>query len=55
MISNRHQATNIPGLYVAGDAAFHTQFLIIAASEGAIAAFAINTALLREDLASRAG
>lgn len=48
VISNRHQSTNVPGLYVAGDAAFHTHFVIIAASEGAIAAFAINTALLGE-------
>jgi thioredoxin reductase len=49
VISNRHQSTNVPGVYIAGDAAFHTHFVIIAASEGAIAAFAINTALLRED------
>jgi thioredoxin reductase len=49
VISARHEATNMPGIYVAGDAAFHTHFVIIAASEGAIAAFAINTALLRED------
>lgn len=48
VISDRHQSTNLPGLYVAGDAAFHTHFVIIAASEGAIAAFAINSALLRE-------
>ena len=49
IVSNRHQSTNVPGLYVAGDAAFHTHFAIIAASEGAIAALAINTALLREE------
>jgi thioredoxin reductase len=48
VISNRHHSTNVPSLYVAGDAAFHTHFAIIAASEGAIAALAINTALLRE-------
>lgn len=48
VISDRHESTNVPGLYVAGDAAFYTHFVIIAASEGAIAAFAINTALLRE-------
>lgn len=48
VISNRHQSTNVPGLYVAGDAAFHTHLAIIAASEGAIAALAINTALLHE-------
>jgi thioredoxin reductase len=49
VVSNRHESTNIPGLYVAGDAAFHTHYVIIAASEGAIGALAINTALLRED------
>ncbi len=49
IVSNRHEATNVPGVYVAGDAAFHTHFAIIAASEGAVAALAINTALLRED------
>lgn len=49
VVSNRHESTNVPGIYVAGDAAFHTHFVIIAASEGAIAAFAINSALLRED------
>ena len=49
IISTRHESTNMPGVYVAGDAAFHTHFAIIAASEGAIAAFAINSALLREE------
>ena len=51
IVSNRHQSTNVPGLYVAGDAAFHTHFVVIAASEGAVAALAINTALLREGTA----
>jgi thioredoxin reductase len=44
------QTTNIPGLYVAGDAARDVQLAIVAAAEGARAAFAINTQLLREDL-----
>jgi len=48
IISNRHESTNVPGVYVAGDAAFHTHCVIIAASEGAIAALSINTALLNE-------
>ncbi len=48
VISNRHESTSVPGVYVAGDAAFHTHYVIIAASEGAIAALSINTALLRE-------
>lgn len=42
--------TTVPGLYVAGDAARHVQLAIVAAAEGAEAAFAINTALLKEDL-----
>jgi thioredoxin reductase len=47
---NGHEATNVPGLYVAGDASTGVQLAIVAAAEGARAAFAINTALLREDL-----
>ncbi|HEY0709298.1 MAG TPA: FAD-dependent oxidoreductase, partial [Polyangia bacterium] len=45
----RHQSTCVPGLYVAGDAAANIQFAIIAAAEGASAAFAINREILRED------
>jgi thioredoxin reductase len=44
------QTTNVPGLYVAGDTAHDAQLAIIAAGEGARAAIAINTALLRADL-----
>ncbi|SEG79255.1 NAD(P)/FAD-dependent oxidoreductase [Bosea lathyri] len=43
--------TKVPGLYVAGDASNHVQFAIVAAAEGASAAFAINTELLKEDIA----
>ena len=43
--------TRVPGLYVAGDASNHVQFAIVAAAEGASAAFAINTELLKEDIA----
>ncbi|MFN8475083.1 MAG: NAD(P)/FAD-dependent oxidoreductase [Anaerolineae bacterium] len=46
-----YEATDTPGLYVAGDASRRVQLVIIAAAEGAAAAFAINTDLLREDLA----
>lgn len=45
---NEHTTT--PGLYVAGDASRHVQLAIVAAAEGAEAAFAINTDLLKEDL-----
>ncbi len=45
-----YETTNVPGLYVAGDAGRYVQLSIVAAAEGAEAAFAINTALLKEDL-----
>jgi thioredoxin reductase len=45
-----YEATQVPGLYIAGDASRTVQLAIIAAAEGAEAAFAINTALLKEDL-----
>lgn len=45
-----YQSTNVPGLYVAGDASRYVQLSIVAAAEGAEAAFAINTAFLKEDL-----
>ena len=46
---NEDGSTNVPGLYVAGDASRDVQFVIVAASEGAQAAVAINKTLLRED------
>jgi thioredoxin reductase len=51
--TGRYEITQIPGLYVAGDASEAVQLAIVAAAEGAGAAFAINTALLKEDLASK--
>jgi thioredoxin reductase len=45
------EATNVPGLYVAGDASKEAQFVAVAAAEGAEAGMAINKALLKEDLA----
>lgn len=45
-----YETTNIPGLYVAGDAGRWVELTIVAAAEGAEAAFAINTALLKEDV-----
>lgn len=44
-----YESTNVPGLYVAGDASKHVQLAIVAAAEGAGAAFAINNALTAED------
>lgn len=49
-INNQYQAAGVPGLYVAGDASRDVLQAIVAASEGAQAAIAINTALLKEDL-----
>lgn len=41
--------TNVPGVYIAGDATRDVQQVIVAAAEGAMAAFAINTALRNEN------
>jgi thioredoxin reductase len=45
------ESTNVPGLYVCGDASREAQFVVVAAAEGAEAGMAVNQALLREDLA----
>jgi thioredoxin reductase len=45
-----YETTRMRGLYVAGDASRAVQWAIVAAAEGAEAAFAINTDLLKEDL-----
>jgi thioredoxin reductase len=47
------EATNVPGLYVAGDSSKEAQSIIVAAAEGAEAGMAINKALLKEDLRTR--
>jgi len=49
--TQNYEKTNVPGLYVAGDASRRVQFAIVAAAEGAMAAFAINNELTDEDLA----
>lgn len=48
--TGKYETTHIPGLFVAGDASRAVQWVVVAASEGAEAAFAINTDLLKEDL-----
>jgi thioredoxin reductase len=48
--TGKYETTHLSGLYVAGDASRAVQWVIVAASEGAEAAFAINTDLLKEDL-----
>ena len=47
------EATEVPGLYVAGDSSKEAQFVIVAAAEGAEAGMAINKALLKQDLAQK--
>jgi thioredoxin reductase len=49
--TGEHEETNVPGLFVVGDASRRVQLAIVAAAEGAEAAFTINTELLKEDLA----
>lgn len=48
-IINKRQECSVPGLYIAGDAAFDMQFVAVAAAEGVKAAVAIHNALLKED------
>jgi thioredoxin reductase len=43
--------TNVPGVFVAGDASRDAQFVVVAAAEGVKAAVAINQALQRAELA----
>jgi thioredoxin reductase len=49
VLTSSYEKTNVPGLYVAGDASHHVELAIVAAAEGAMAAFAINAELLEED------
>ena len=44
------EKTNVPGLFVAGDASRRVKFAVVAAAEGAMAAFSANTELLKDDL-----
>ena len=46
--TGRHESTDVPGLYVAGDASRDVQWVIIAAAEGAEAAFAMAQDLIKE-------
>jgi thioredoxin reductase len=48
--TNNYQVTCVPNLYVAGDASEDLQLVIVAAAEGAKAAFAINKRLIQEDI-----
>ena len=48
MQADKNEQTNIPGVYVAGDASRDVQMVIVAAAEGVKAAKAINEELQRE-------
>jgi thioredoxin reductase len=48
--TGKYESTHLPGLFVAGDASRAVQWAIVAAAEGAEAAFAINTDLIKEEL-----
>ncbi len=48
--TGNYETTHLPGLYVAGDASRAVQWVVVAAAEGAEAAFAINTDLTKADL-----
>jgi thioredoxin reductase len=47
--TDRKQATNVPGIFIAGDADGDVQFAVVAAAEGATAAVAIHRQLQDED------
>jgi thioredoxin reductase len=50
VMTGKYETTHLRGLYVAGDASRAVQWVVVAAAEGAEAAFAINTDLIKEDL-----
>lgn len=54
ILCGRFEATSVPGAYVAGNIIRDVQLSIVAASEGARAAFGINRALTREDFERQA-
>jgi thioredoxin reductase len=51
----RYEATSVPGVFVAGNILKDVQLSIVAAAEGAKAAFGINRALTREAFQARNG
>ena len=47
--SSGYEATDVPGVFIAGNIAGDVQLVVVAAAEGTKAAFGINRALTRED------
>jgi thioredoxin reductase len=54
VLCGQYEATSVPGVFVAGNIIRDVQLSIVAAGEGARAAFGINRALTREDFDRRA-
>jgi thioredoxin reductase len=54
VLCGQYEATSVPGVFVAGNIIRDVQLSIVAAAEGARAAFGINRALTREDFERRA-
>lgn len=48
--TGKYETTHLPGLFVCGDASRRVQWVVVAAAEGAEAAFAINTDLLKDEI-----
>ncbi|HKY51130.1 MAG TPA: NAD(P)/FAD-dependent oxidoreductase [Candidatus Limnocylindria bacterium] len=55
VMTTEHETTNVPGLYVAGDASHREQKVVVAAAEGTQAAIKIHISLSAEDLRARGG
>lgn len=53
VMTRDHETTNVPGLYVVGDASRRDQKLAVAAAEGTLAAMKIHESLWMEDLRRR--
>jgi thioredoxin reductase len=47
--TDRHECTSVPGLYAVGDVTRDAHFVIVAAAEGARAAVAIHSELMRDE------
>lgn len=46
----KYESTNIPGLFVAGDVTRDVLHAVVTVREGVEAAFAFNTALIKQDI-----